>query len=168
MNAPMIGKELDLIMGQMLAWAATVYGKRSSAVRSRWTRKQCSVCKAPLPPPHTPGSRYCILCSAATIHSVYVVFRHSNGWECRFLEWDLKTPVSKQITFRNSGKIYEMARRGNTLNLDSNRLALDHAVEIGHGAFWLHLTVKQYQVLKSRCTAEDPKSGPVCSSDNFR
>jgi len=74
--------------------------------------------------------------------------KRGDGWLCSFRERDLKTPIPRQLSFRDSAKIYEMSNRGHALINDVTRQALDRAIEIGHGAVWLYLTVDQYLALK--------------------
>ena len=144
----MKNKTLDLMMGQIEAWASAVSGRRPPAAQFQKVRTHCSGCKGRLPPPHTPGSRYCILCSPAKIHRVYMSFtKRGDTWHCTYREWD-RTPLPRQLSFRDSAKIYEMSNRGHALINDVTRQALDRAIEIGHGAIWLYLTVDQYLALK--------------------
>jgi hypothetical protein len=76
-------------------------------------------------------------------------FQNRKGWQCQFLEEDLKTPLPRRITFDSHEKIREMARRGGaTLNLETLH-ALNHAIEIGRGGVWLELTEVQYGKLKA-------------------
>jgi len=37
------------------------------------------------------------------------------GWQCQFLEPDMKTTAARPITFQNPAKIVVMAERGNAL-----------------------------------------------------
>lgn len=79
---------------------------------------------------------------------VYMFFGHRNGWECQFLEADLKTPLPRKITFATSDKVSEFARRGGAfMNLESEQ-AFDHGVEFGRGGVYLELTEEQYRKLK--------------------
>jgi hypothetical protein len=71
-----------------------------------------------------------------------------DGWLCSFKEWDLKTSIPGELSFRDTATIYEISNRGHALVNDLIRQALDRAIEIGHGAIWLYLTVEQYKALK--------------------
>ena len=57
------------------------------------------------------------------------------------------------MNLQDSGKIYELAERGNYSMNFEGRHAIDHAIEMGRGGIWLELTDEQYQKLKS------PKKG---------
>ena len=76
-------------------------------------------------------------------------FIHQDGWHCQFLELDLMTPLPRELSFRDSRKISETARRGHGLRDEGARLSLDQAIKSGSGGVWLHLTQAQYQALKS-------------------
>jgi hypothetical protein len=91
----------------------------------------------------------CERCQLTPNHRVYMSFMHRDGWRCRFLEWDMMTPLPGQLKYRDSEKIREIARRGHGLLGEASRLELDHAIKIGRGGIWLHLTGEQYQALKS-------------------
>jgi hypothetical protein len=110
--------------------------------------KICCGCLGPLLLPHTTGIKYCELCQLPTTHGVYMSFMHRNGWHCQFLEWDLKTPLPRQVRYRDSGKIWETARRGHGLPYETSRSALDRAIKTGRGMILLHLTKEQYLALK--------------------
>jgi hypothetical protein len=82
------------------------------------------------------------------MHRVYMFFMHRDGWSCQFMEDDLKTPLPKHVSFQDSAKIYEIARRAGTFNSLEEKHALDHAIEFGRGGIWLQLNEEQYQKLK--------------------
>lgn len=48
-------------------------------------------------------------------HQVYMYFFKRGGWQVQFLEADLKTPLPRKLTFSDSEKIRELARRGEPL-----------------------------------------------------
>lgn len=82
-------------------------------------------------------------------HRVYMFFMDRRGWQCQFLETDLKTPLPRKLTFASPDKIIELVERGNGLpNLES-RQALGQALELGRGGVFLELTAEQYAKLKS-------------------
>ena len=85
-------KAHEISMRQILAYTRLGSGVKSSAAQPRQTGRYCSCCKGPLPP-HTLGTRYCILCHpGAKLHTVYVSFVHRSGWQCRFFEWSVTHP----------------------------------------------------------------------------
>jgi hypothetical protein len=49
-----------------------------------------------------------------TVHPIrfYMFFFLRGGWQVQFLEADLKTPLRRKLTFSDSDKIRELARRG--------------------------------------------------------
>jgi hypothetical protein len=74
-------------------------------------------------------------------------FMFRDGWYCQFLEEDLKTPLPKKLTFRDVGKLFEIAERGGCpMDLEA-RQAIKHGIEIGRGGIWLNLTSEQYAKL---------------------
>jgi len=123
-------------------------GKRSPGVTRMRAGQICCACTAPLPVPHTMGIKRCERCQLPPTRRVLMSFMHRNGWHCRFLEWDMMTPLPRQLKYRDSEKVLETAQRGHGLLNEASRLALDHAIKIGHGEIWLNLTDEQYQRLK--------------------
>jgi len=73
-------------------------------------------------------------------HRVYVSFMDRHGWQCQFLEADLKTPLPKRLHFSSSDKIIELVERGGGLRDQESRLMLDQ---------FLSLTEEQYRKLRS-------------------
>jgi hypothetical protein len=43
---------------------------------------------------------------------VYLSFQDRRGWQCQFLEADLKTPLPRKLHFASSHKIIELVERG--------------------------------------------------------
>jgi hypothetical protein len=74
-------------------------------------------------------------------------FQFRDGWQCQFLEQDLKTPLPKKLRFQSHEKIRELAKRGGGNMSLEIRQALDHGIEIGRGGIWLELSEEQYQTL---------------------
>jgi len=81
-------------------------------------------------------------------HRVYLHFVKSDGWQCQFIEEDLKTALPKRVTFATADKIRELARRGEALGTLENKQALEHGIEMGRGGVYLRLTPEQYARLK--------------------
>lgn len=79
---------------------------------------------------------------------VYMYFMLRNGWDCQFLEPDLKTHLPRRLAFRDAAKIREMFDRFAADRHLEERQALDYAIEKGRGSVWLNLTEEQYQKLK--------------------
>jgi hypothetical protein len=74
-------------------------------------------------------------------------FQLRDGWQCQFLEQDLKTPLPRKLRFKSHEKVREIAERGVcNLNLEA-RQSLDHGIEIGRGGVWLELSEEQYRTL---------------------
>ena len=125
-------------------------GERSSTVRQRLAGKICALCRAPLPPPHLPGEQLCASCGAKRKppRRVYMHFQTQSGWQCQFLEEDLKTPLARRLNLVSQEKLFEIAERGGyVLNLEG-RQALQQAIEKGRGGIWLELSDDQYRKLK--------------------
>jgi hypothetical protein len=81
-------------------------------------------------------------------HQVYMYFFKRDGWEVQFLEADLKTPLPKKLTFSDSEKIRELAKRGGAWRDSESRQMLDHAIGNGRGGIYLRLTPEQYTRLR--------------------
>ncbi len=105
----------------------------------------CSSCRRPLPPPHTPECKRCVLC-AGSHHVRMTFFRSSGVWHCHFYaeRWQ---PLPKRLTFRNDASVIETAARGNGLIEDVVRTALERSLKIGRGGIVLRLSDKQYQAI---------------------
>lgn len=56
----------------------------------------------------------------------------------------------RQIVFRSADKVFETARRGNSLANDIDRMCLEQEIESGKGGVWLKLTKEQYESLCRR------------------
>ena len=118
----------------------------------RLAGKICCSCKSPLPAPHFAGEKYCRRCSPPNdeLLRVYMYFMLRNGWQCQFLEPDLKTALPKKLTFTDTRKIVELAERGGYSMTEEGRHALEHGIENGRGGIWLLLSPEQYQKLRTR------------------
>jgi len=57
-------------------------------------------------------------------HRVYMSFMDRHGWQCQFLEADLKTPLPKRLHFTSTNKIIELVERGGGLRDQESRLML--------------------------------------------
>ena len=66
-------------------------------------------------------------------HRVYLSFQDRHGWQCQFLEADLKTPLPKRLHFTWSGKIIELVQRGGGLLDQESRLMLEQGIATGRG-----------------------------------
>ena len=80
---------------------------------------------------------------------VYMYFMLNRGWQCQFLEADLKTPLPCKLTFSDPAKIVEMAERGGALKDLAAKQALDYAISMGRGSVFLMLTEQQYVSLRT-------------------
>jgi hypothetical protein len=65
-----------------------------------------------------------------------------------FLEPGLQTPLPKTLTFRDEGKIRELARRGEAWQTSEDRQLLDYAIAKGEGGVYLRLSPEQYARLR--------------------
>jgi hypothetical protein len=77
-----------------------------------------------------------------------MTFLHRQGWHVQFLEADLRTPLPRKLTFTDSDKIRELARRGEAWGDSESRQMLEHAVETGRAGCFLRLTPDQYARLR--------------------
>jgi len=50
-----------------------------------------------------------------TQHRVYLLFQHRAGWQCQFLEEDLRTPLPRALTFATAEKVAALVERGGGL-----------------------------------------------------
>jgi hypothetical protein len=64
------------------------------------------------------------------------------------LEPGLETPLPKTLTFKDEGKIRELARRGEAWQTSEDRQMLDYAIAKGEGGVYLRLTPDQYARLR--------------------
>jgi hypothetical protein len=53
---------------------------------------------------------------------VYMYFQFGNGWQCQFLEKDLKTPLPRKLHFTSSDKVVELVERGGGITDQESRL----------------------------------------------
>jgi hypothetical protein len=81
-------------------------------------------------------------------HRVYLSFQDRHGWQCQFLEADLKTPLPKRLNFSSPDKIIELVKRGGGLRDQESRLMLEQGIPKGRGGVFLSLTEEQYGRLK--------------------
>jgi hypothetical protein len=56
-------------------------------------------------------------------HRVYLSFQDRYGWQCQFLEADLKTPLPKRLHFTSPDKINDLVERGSGLRDQESRLS---------------------------------------------
>ena len=82
-------------------------------------------------------------------HRVYMSFMDRHGWQCQFLEADLKTPLPKRLHFTSPDKINDLVERGGGLRDQESRLMLDQGIAMGSGGVFLSLTEEQYRKLKT-------------------
>ena len=78
-----------------------------------------------------------------------VYFQCRNGWQCQFLEKDLKTALPRRLRFTSSDKVVELVERGGGITDQEGQLMLGQAIETGRGGVLLSLTADQYARLKT-------------------
>jgi len=83
-------------------------------------------------------------------HQVYMSFQDRQGWQCQFLEADLKTPLPKRLHFTSSEKLVELVERGGGFPDQETRQMVHQGIEMGRGGVFLTLTEEQYGKLKQR------------------
>jgi hypothetical protein len=77
-------------------------------------------------------------------------FVRRDVWHVTFLEPGLERPLPKTPTFKDEGKIRELARRGEAWGDSESRQMLEHAIENGRGGCNLRLTPEQYRRLRRK------------------
>ena len=83
-------------------------------------------------------------------HRVYLFFQFRNGWQCQFLEPDLKTSLPRKPVLADSETLIGLVERGGGLPDLASRQALDQAIAKGRGGVFLELTREQYERLRQR------------------
>ena len=53
---------------------------------------------------------------------VYMYFQFRNGWNCQFLEEDLKTSLPRKLRFASSNKVVQLVERAGGLTDQESRL----------------------------------------------
>ena len=81
-------------------------------------------------------------------HRIYMYFQFRNGWQCQFLEKDLKTALPRKLHFASADKVIELVERGGGITDQECRLMLGQAIATGRGGVFLRLTEEQYIKLK--------------------
>ena len=81
---------------------------------------------------------------------VYLYFQFRQGWQCQFLEPDLKTSLPRKPVLADSEKLIGLVERGGGLPDLASRHALDQAIAKGRGGIFLNLTPDQYAQLRQR------------------
>ncbi len=66
---------------------------------------------------------------------VYLYFQFCQGWQCQFLEADLKTSLPRKPVLDDSEKLIGLVERGGGLPDLASRQALDQAIAKGRGGF---------------------------------
>ena len=82
-------------------------------------------------------------------HRVYMYFQYRNGWQCQFLEKDLKTPLPRKLCFATPDKVISLVDHGGEITDQESQLMLDQAIASGRGGVFLSLTVDKYAKLKA-------------------
>jgi hypothetical protein len=77
-------------------------------------------------------------------------FQCRDGWQCQFLEADLKTPLPKRCHFASSDKVVELVERAGGFTDQDTRLMVNQGIEMGRGGIFLKLTEEQYATLRKR------------------
>ncbi|MGA2537348.1 MAG: hypothetical protein ABSF53_15125 [Terracidiphilus sp.] len=70
------------------------------------------------------------------------------GWQCQFLEADLKTSLPRKLRFASPDKVRELVERGGGFKDREARLMLDAGIAQGRGGVFLDLTEEQYVKLR--------------------
>lgn len=81
---------------------------------------------------------------------VYLFFQFRNGWQCQFLEPDLKTSLPRKPVLTDSDTLIGFVECGGGLSDLASRQALDQAIAKGRGGVFLDLTPEQYERLRQK------------------
>jgi hypothetical protein len=84
-------------------------------------------------------------------HRVYMYFQDRKGWQCQFLEQNLKTPLPRKLQFKSSDKVVELVERGGGITDQECRLMLNQAIVNGRRGIFLNLKDEQYAKLLRGC-----------------
>jgi hypothetical protein len=105
----------------------------------------CCACEVGLPRPYTGRETYCVRCGP--VHRVYMTFDRRLDSHVTFTDEAHQKPLVRTLTYRDSAKIVELARRGgHSMNLEG-RQALELGIHNGRGGVTLKLTAEQYAKL---------------------
>jgi hypothetical protein len=64
-------------------------------------------------------------------HRAYIYFQERKGWNCQFMEEDLKTSLPLKLHFTSADKVTKLIKRGGGITDRENRLVLDQAIATG-------------------------------------
>ena len=81
-------------------------------------------------------------------HRIFMQFVRRDVWHVTFMEPGLERPLPKKLTFKDEGKIRELARRGEAWQTSEDRQMLDYAIAKGEGGVCLRLSPAQYARLR--------------------
>jgi hypothetical protein len=81
---------------------------------------------------------------------VYLYFQFRQGWQCQFLEADLKTSLPRKPVLADSETLIGLVERGGGLPDLASRQALDEAITKGRGGVFLDLRPEQYARLRQK------------------
>ena len=79
---------------------------------------------------------------------IFMQFVRRDVWNVTFLEPGLERRLPKTLTFKDEGKIKELARRGEAWQTSEDRQMLDYAIAKGEGGVYLRLSPGQYARLR--------------------
>jgi hypothetical protein len=85
-------------------------------------------------------------------------FQCRKGWDCQFLEQDLKTALPRRLHFKSADKVTELVERAGGFLDQETRSMVNHGIEMGRGGVFLSLTEEQYAKLRSRNS-----DGTICT-----
>jgi hypothetical protein len=77
-----------------------------------------------------------------------MTFMDRHGWQCQFLEEDLKTPLPRRLHFTSADKVIELVERGGGFKDQETRMMVSQGIATGRGGVFLSLTEEQYTSLK--------------------
>ena len=74
---------------------------------------------------------------------VYLSFQFRNGWQCQFVQADLKAPLPRKLHLTSSEKVIEPLERGGGIKDQESQLMLTQAIVTVRGRVFLNLTAER-------------------------
>ena len=113
-------------------------GERSSTSRNRQATEVCAFCRVTLPEPHSGQEALCAACLVKkNSRHVYMRFERSMGWRITFQDTTHPRARFVELTFADTEKIEELARKTGTLMDLAAVQAMEHAFASGRGTIRL-------------------------------
>jgi hypothetical protein len=139
-------KSIHSDMAHVFAYYSPMGGERGTTTSKRLAGQICCSCKNFLPPPHTPGERWCERCKPP-VKVVYMSFERMEGWRVVFFDSTTQQRL-RVMNFMDEDKLVELARRGGAVTNLESKQAIERGISEGKGGVFLKLSLEQYDKLK--------------------